>query len=315
MRPTLLAFELPLVGRVSLPAYFTLLALGFACALLLTWRDAPRAGLDRGRVVDVNLWCVLWGLLGARLLHLLADGYLGEYVDACLAPERIAVLDGVACSSVAQCAPDYLCNVAAGHCHPPRDCLLALKLWRGGLSYYGGFIAAAAASWYYTTRYFGARRWRMYDLAGYGIPLGLCWGRLGCFLNGCCYGKITGGRLGTTFPGGGAVWRDHRRVPLLDAAGAAPLPVHPTQLYEAATSLALFAALYFGVRPRKRFDGQVFWIFVAAYAVLRGVLEVFRDDDRGLLGGWVSTSQLLGVPLLALACWMLRRLRRDAERA
>ena len=87
MRPTLLAFELPLVGQVTLPAYFTLLAVGFGCALLLSWREARRVDLEPGRVVDVNLFCVLWGLVGARVLHVVADGFFGEYVAACLAPE------------------------------------------------------------------------------------------------------------------------------------------------------------------------------------------------------------------------------------
>lgn len=312
MRPTLVSFELPLLGQVTLPAYFALLTVGFGCALLLSWRDARRQGLDAGRVVDLNLYCVLWGVIGARVLHVLADGYLGDYVNACFAPERVVVLAGVACASDAPCAPDYLCNVAAGHCHPARDCLLALKFWRGGLSYYGGFIAAAAASVYLSQRYFGALRWRAYDLGGYGIPLGLFWGRIGCYLNGCCYGRITGSAAGTVFPRGGAAWRDHRRVPLLDLAGAAPLPVHPTQLYSAVANLALFGLAYFVVRPRKRFDGQVFWIFVLAYAPVRAVLEVFRDDDRGVIGGWLSTSQLLGIPLAALALYMLRRLRNAA---
>lgn len=314
MRPTLFSFELPLLGRVTLPAYFALLAIGFACALLLTWRDARRQGIDAGRVVDVNLYCVLWGIIGARALHVVADGFLMEYVNACVAPELVSVLDGVSCTSDAQCAPDFRCNVAAGHCHPARDCLLALKFWRGGLSYYGGFLAAAAASLHYTKRFFGPLRWRIYDLAGYGIPLGLFWGRTGCFLNGCCYGKITSLSLGTTFPRGVAVWRDHRRVPLLDAAGAAPLPVYPTQLYSAVANLAIFAASYFVVRPRKRFDGQVFWIFVLAYAAVRALIEAIRDDERGLIGGWLSTSQLIGGPLAAVALWMLRRLRLRGER-
>ncbi|MCA9667547.1 MAG: prolipoprotein diacylglyceryl transferase [Myxococcales bacterium] len=308
MRPVLVRFDAPLLGDVALPSYFTMLALGFAVALVLTWRDARRQGLAPGRVVDLNLHAVLWGLVGARMLHLIADGQIGVYVATCRAPETLRVLPGVTCTRDAQCAgprgeSGYRCNRRAGHCHPPRDCLLALKLWRGGLSYYGGFIAAALA-WLLLIRRWRLPRDRVLDLAGYGLPLGLCFGRIGCFLNGCCYGAMTGSAWGVTFPPGGVVARDHASIPML--GHFAPLPVHPTQLYSAVANLAIFVVCYFVVRPRKRRDGQVLWTFVALYAVSRFAIEFLRADPRGALLG-LSTSQLLSVPLLALALFALFR--------
>ncbi len=315
MKPILWSFDAPLIGRVTLPAYFTMLAVGFGCALLLTWREARKQDLDADRVLDLNLLAVVWGIIGARLLHLVADGQLLEYVNSCIAPETMRVLEQIGCTDHAQCAPHFRCNVTAGHCHPPRDCLLALKFWRGGLSYYGGFLFAAGASLYYTRKHFGDRFWRIYDLAGYGVPLGLFWGRFGCFLNGCCYGRPTATGPSIQFPRRGAVWRDHRRVPLLDVASAAPLPVHPTQLYSSLLNLLIFGTCYFYIRPRKRFDGQVFWWFVILYAVARSAIEALRDDDRGRWLGLLSTSQALSIPLVALAVWMLRRLAARANAA
>jgi phosphatidylglycerol:prolipoprotein diacylglycerol transferase len=83
--------------------------------------------------------------------------------------------------------------------------------------------------------------------------------------------------------------------------------VHPAQLYEAFGCLAIFLYLALWLEPRKRFDGHVFLSFVALYAALRFVVEFFRADMRGSLGG-LSTSQIIGIGMLAAAAWGWRRL-------
>jgi len=316
MNPVLFSFKLPLLGEVAFPAYFTLLTLGFACATLLSWRDAHRLRIDPDRIIDLNLYMIIFGVLGARLLHVLADGHFMEYVNICIKPEVVRAVDGVPahCTVDAQCAPYFLCNAAAGYCHPPRDCLLALKAWRGGLTYYGGFIAAVAFGLYYLRKH-RLPLWRVTDLAGYGIPLGLFWGRMGCFLNGCCFGRTTSSSCGVVFPRGGAAWRHQLDAHLIAGSAAAALPVHPTQLYLALLNLLIFFICYFVVRPRKRFDGQVFWSFVLLKAIARSAVEVLRDDDRGVYLGFISTSQLISIPFLMLALYMMHRLRRAATAA
>ncbi len=311
MNPILFSFELPLLGEVVFPAYFTLLTVGFALAILLSHREAGRQGIDQGKILDFNLYMVLFGVLGARVLHVVADGHLMEYLNTCLAPELVRMAGNMPgqCTTDAQCGPLNLCNTAAGHCHPPRDCLLALKVWRGGLTYYGGFLFAAAFGLFYIKKH-NLPRWKVGDLAGFGLPLGLFWGRMGCFLNGCCFGKVTDGALGMVFPRGGAAWRHQLRAGVIQAGALAPHPVHPTQLYSALTNLGIFFICYFVIRPRKRFDGAVFWWFVILYTVSRSALEFLRDDDRGVLWGVLSTSQLISIPLIGAAIWMLRRLSR-----
>ena len=311
MKPILWAFELPVIGKVTFPSYFTLLAVGFGFAILLTWRESKRLDINPDRIIDLNLYMIIFGVIGARVLHVIADGHFMDYVNMCVAPETIPAEGNVPahCTTDAQCGDYFLCDVAAGHCHPPRDCLLALKVWRGGLSYYGGFIFSVAFGLYYIYRH-RMPMWRVTDLAAYAIPLGLFWGRMGCYLNGCCFGKVTDSRFGVVFPKGGATWRHQRDLGLLPHATAAALAVHPTQLYSSLTNLAIFAVLYWGIRPRRRFDGQVFWWFGILYAVGRSVIEVFRDDDRGVFFGFISTSQIISIPWLALSFYMLRRLRR-----
>src|SRR5205814_10380125 len=108
MRPTLFAFHAPLVGEVSFPAYFTLLTLGFGLALILTVRESKRLGMDHERVLDTNLWMVVWGIIGARVLHLIADGHIHDYVNLCINPKLVPALDALTsrCTTDAQCAPE-----------------------------------------------------------------------------------------------------------------------------------------------------------------------------------------------------------------
>ncbi|MDB4969414.1 MAG: prolipoprotein diacylglyceryl transferase [Myxococcales bacterium] len=282
MRPVLFAFHAPLLGEVSFPAYFTLLTLGFGLAMILTVRESRRLGMDRERVLDTNLWMVVWGIIGARVLHLVADGHFHDYVNLCTNPKLVPAIDALTstCHTAAQCGYDYLCDGLTHKCYPPRDCFAAVKVWRGGLAYYGGFIFAVAFAYYYVRKH-KLGWWRTADLAAPGIMLGLVLGRLGCFLNGCCYGKPTDSFVGLVFP-------QHPGI-----------HVHPTQLYESAACFICFSILYYVVRPRRRAFGDVFAAMLILYGIARSICEIWRDDDRGVFFGFISTSQLISIPLIA----------------
>jgi phosphatidylglycerol---prolipoprotein diacylglyceryl transferase len=313
MRPVLLAFHAPLFGEVSFPAYFMLLTLGFGLAMILTVREGRRLGMDRERVLDTNLWMVVWGIIGARVLHLIADGHFHDYVNLCVNPKLVPAIDARVdqCLNAAQCGYDYLCDTITHKCYPPKDCFAALEVWRGGLAYYGGFIFAVGFAWYYVRKH-NLGWWRTADLASPGIMLGLVCGRLGCFLNGCCYGKPTTSFVGVVFPRGGAAWRQQVDSGLIQAAQEA-LPVHPTQLYESIACFICFALLYYVIRPRRRAFGQVFAWMLILYGIGRSIVEIWRDDDRGVFFGFISTSQLISVPLMVggalLLWWTSRRTR------
>ena len=85
------------------------------------------------------------------------------------------------------------------------------------------------------------------------------------------------------------------------------LPVHPTQLYESLGCLVLFAVTYYLVRPRKQKEGQVLGAMLILYGILRSVCEIFRNDERGVLWGWLSTSQMISAPLLIFGAWLILR--------
>jgi phosphatidylglycerol---prolipoprotein diacylglyceryl transferase len=312
MKPVLLAFDLPLLGRIDFPAYFTLLTIGFGLAMLLTVRESKKLGQDSERILDTNLWMVVWGIIGARVLHLIADGHIQDYINLCTHPQLVPAIDAKVsyCTTAAQCGYDYLCDAATHKCYPPQDCFAAIKVWRGGLAYYGGFIFAVAFAYYYVRKH-QLGWWKTADLASPGIMLGLFFGRLGCFLNGCCYGKVTQSAIGVVFPRGGSTWRAQYEANVIPV-GAEALPVHPTQLYESAACFVIFLILYFVVRPRRRHFGDVFAAMLILYAVGRSLCEIFRDDDRGVLFGFLSTSQIISIPLFvggALLLWWHRRPR------
>jgi phosphatidylglycerol:prolipoprotein diacylglycerol transferase len=312
MKPVLLAFTLPVVGEVVFPAYFTFLTVGLGLAMLLTVRESKKLRMDHERVLDTNLWMIVWGVIGSRILHVFADGHFMDYVHLCTDPKLVPAIDAKVsfCTSAQQCGYDYLCDLATHKCYPPRDCLAAIKVWRGGLAYYGGFLAATAYAWYYVRKH-KLGWWRTCDLASPGIALGLFFGRIGCFLNGCCYGKRTDSWWGVVFPPGGSVWRAQHDAHLIAIRDAA-LPVHATQLYESLACFVVFLILYYWVRPRRRAFGEVFAWLLILYGVARTLVEVWRDDDRGVFfGGYLSTSQLISLPLIAggvaLLVWLRKK--------
>jgi len=174
------------------------------------------------------------------------------------------------------------------------------RLWEGGLVFYGGLIPAALVAFLYMRR----RRlpaWKLADLISPLITLGLFFGRIGCFLAGCCYGKET------SLPWG-VVFKNPESLALLN------VPLHPTQLYDAANGLAIFLFLNW-MQKRKTFDGQIFWLFLFLYSITRFLIEIFRGDPRGFLfGGLLSTSQAVGVLLAIFSLFMLFYMREKYRR-
>ena len=110
---------------------------------------------------------------------------------------------------------------------------------------------------------------------------------------------MTDGAWGLSFPAWSPASEGQFRAGLLDHPSHASLPVHATQLYEAAGCFVLAMLLWRLVYPRRRYDGQVSLAFLAGYAVLRFVLEFWRDDDRGGFIG-LSTSQWIGVAIIGV---------------
>ena len=170
-----------------------------------------------------------------------------------------------------------------------------LRIWEGGLVFYGGVIfAIPVAVWY--ARKQGLLLWQTADIWAPSIAVGHAIGRLGCFCAGCCYGLPTDLPWGVTF----------NNPETLAIRG---VPLHPTQLYESAAELLNFVILL-AVRRRKAFHGQLFWVYVLNYAVIRALIELFRgDSERGFILPGISVSQGISAVMLVTACAFLMKLR------
>jgi phosphatidylglycerol:prolipoprotein diacylglycerol transferase len=304
MYPTIFKYKVETwdIGWIDLPSYFVMVTLGFSFAILLGRREAQRSGLNGEVFLDLGLSMVIFGLIGARILHVLADGFFWDYVNLCIDPTQVPgkEVEG-GCTSDSQCHPWEVCDLASGRCHPKdRDCLAALKFWRGGLTFYGGLILGSLyAIWF--LRRLNLPFWRYADITGWGIPLGLFFGRIGCFLNGCCFGSRTDSFLGVSFPSWSPASRRHYELGLIAKESLDSLSVHPAQLYSAFLNFLIFTFLYFYLRPRKKFSGEIILTFAICYAIGRFIVEFFRDDQRGgLFNQLLSTSQFISILALLI---------------
>lgn len=293
---------------IGFPSYFVLLLTGFLFAGIAAAVTTRREGLNPDVMIDLNLAMLLGGVAGGRILHVLADGYFWDYVHLCTNP---AIVDWKI--SRAQCISETAgyngwWDTAKNVCHPKEaDCFAWARFWAGGLTYYGGFIGASAIAIPLLKRD-RFPFWKAADFAAIAVPLGLAFGRMGCVLAGCCFGAQCDLPWGVSFPAGSPASEAQHDAHILVSKYLVSLPVHPTQVYESAASLAISAICWLYVNPRKRYDGEVFVWFLGLYALARFVIEILRRDARGGAAG-LSTSQLIGVGLVlaAAAIHFLRR--------
>ncbi len=223
------------IGNFTIYWYGVLFASAFIIAVIHWSLLARMDNRPSGIGVDLALWIMVSGILGARLAYVISDF---EHFRA--SPMEI------------------------------------LRIDQGGLIYYGGFIASFLA----VLVFIKVRRESMLSMADFtitGIPIGHAVGRIGCFLNGCCYGTAS------DIPWG--VWI-HSALR------------HPTQLYETALNVLVYFALmilYF----RKRRDGSVLALYMVLYPAGRFVIEFFRGDER-LSGFGLNVAQELSLLLVIL---------------
>jgi phosphatidylglycerol---prolipoprotein diacylglyceryl transferase len=242
-------------------AYGVMLGLGFISSWYLGMYFANREGLPYKGVTWAYVLAIVFALVGARLAHIISN-------------------------------PDTM------RMHGLFHALFANKC--EGLVAYGGYIGGTLAAYAYC-RLRKMDFWSLCDVSSASLVLGLGFTRIGCFLAGCCHGKVTDLPWGVSFPAGSQASRNIDCI----APGAAPgmvasLPVHPTQLYESAVGFLLVPVGIYLIKRRK-FTGQAFLIMMSLYAIARFLLEFIRaDDDRGPVAMF-STSQFIGLVLVPLA--------------
>lgn len=178
-----------------------------------------------------------------------------------------------------------------------------LALWQGGLTLYGGIVAGTFAGLVAARRQ-GLPMWVTADALTPAIAIGTMFGRVGCYLNGCCYGRPTTLPWGVQFPPDSFAG--------LEFGNAA---LHPSQLYFAGAGLLLFGVVRL-LRDRLDTPGHLFWLFILLFALIRIPLDVTRAYEPGsellAIGGVaVMESQLTSVALILFASLMMLRLARE----
>ncbi len=184
--------------------------------------------------------------------------------------------------------------------HGIHSVLDVVQYWKGGIVYYGGILGGTIAFFVY-------RRFRPFPLRPYldaqapAIMVGTFFGRLGCFLNGCCYGDVCDLPWSVSFPVASPPWDYEVSRGLIEKAAAGSLPLHPTQIYSALDSLVILVLLQ-AFYPLRRRDGEVMGLLMVTYPVTRFLIEYLRNDE-GVFYAGMTISQ--NVSLALLACGFL----------
>ena len=159
-----------------------------------------------------------------------------------------------------------------------------IQVWKGGLVYYGGFIAVLVLTFFY----FKNKKinvLKLMDVFAPALALGHLFGRIGCFFSGCCYGKNTDCFLAIS-------------------------QKHPTQLYEALGNLIIFFILHNFLKKSHR-DGYVFVLYMLLYSILRFGVEFFRGDDRGIFVFGLSPAQNISIIIFMIAMTFIFNMYRN----
>ena len=244
------------MGPFQIRYYGLFYALGFIIAYFLISYLAKRKSLPLTKedVADYILYLLLGTVLGARIFYVLFYNL-----------------------------PFYLSNPAE-----------IIAVWRGGLSFHGGFIGAVIAGFYFCRK----KKIHFYDLADITVmplALGLALGRIANFINGELYGRITDLPWAVKFP---------------DAEGFR----HPSQIYESFKNLIIFLALW-AVKDKKLPKGLIFWLFVAMYSALRFIVEFTREPDEqlGFIISFLTMGQILSIIMFAIGLFFIYKVSRKKE--
>jgi phosphatidylglycerol:prolipoprotein diacylglycerol transferase len=172
----------------------------------------------------------------------------------------------------------------------------AFFLWEGGLVFYGGLIGGIGMSALYL-HINKCDKWRTADIVAPYIALGEAITRIGCFLNGCCWGRISGLPWAIRYPKGSlAYWQQSRDKLGIPTGSDWSLPIHPTQLYMTLGLILAFVILLW-YRKRVPFPGANGLLYLSLYGVVRFMQETFRGDSvRSVVG--MSVSQAISLALV-----------------
>ena len=245
------------LGPLTVHWFGICIALAFLAGMWTASRRAPLAGVSAESITDLIVpWLLLGGILGARVMFVTT----------------------------------YWREEFAGK--PFTDVFM---IQRGGLVFYGGLLGASLTVILFA-RIKKLPLWKLADILAPSIALGSVFGRIGCLLNGCCYGRTC-------------------ELPWAIPHPANQSPIHPTQIYDALLNLSLYLGLAWFFRRRK-FDGQVFAVFLVCYAITRSTVEVFRGDYSAVhLHSGLTPAHVLSIGIFVTGLALFVILSKREKRA
>jgi len=262
MHPTLFK-----IGIFEVRAFGALLALSFIIGIILAAKRGKKTGLDPKFIMDLGLVILVSSIIGSRFFYVIfhLEEFKGHWTDI-FNPFQSSGEFGIA-----------------------------------GLSMLGGVILAIACGIIYIILK-KQPLWKIADIVAPSFVLGIGITRLGCFLNGCCFGEPTASFLGIVFPSDCAAGFTFSNVPL-----------YPTQLFSSLKGFLIFFVVLF-LERYKKFDGFTFWLMLLLFATGRFIIDFYRYYEPSmrvnLLGMDWSVNQLLSVFIFIFSGFMLRILSR-----
>lgn len=239
------------IGKITIHGYGLMIAIGILCCIAMAMYRAKKYSLDAEAILDIAIWGVLAGFVGAKLLYVVV-----EFESFTENPMNL--------------------------------------LGSEGFVVYGGIIAGVLAAVVYCRKK-NLAFMEYFDLAAPSISLAQGFGRLGCFLAGCCYGRETESFLGVTFPA--------------DSMAPSGVKLLPTQLFSSAGDFLIMGVLLLYYKKNTR-TGNVGAMYLLLYGTGRFLIEFLRADDRGGFAG-LSTSQIISIVMVVLSAvlfvWNKRR--------
>lgn len=239
--------ELFSIGPVTIYGYGAMIGIGVLCCIWMGMYRAKKYGMKEEAVLDIAIYGLLAGFLGAKLLYVIV-----EWKTFLKDPMSV--------------------------------------LGSEGFVVYGGIIMGVLAAIIYCKKK-GYVFLEYFDLLCASIAIAQGFGRIGCFLAGCCYGRVTESALGVVFPAGS-----------LAPSGVKLLP---TQLFSSAGDFGIMFALLWHFKRRKHV-GDTGYTYMLLYGIGRFFIEFLRNDNRGEVGA-LSTSQFISLFIVAAAVVLLLR--------
>lgn len=241
--------------------YGLMMFVGIVTGTALAIRNAKQIGLTTDTILDATMWLVVPGVIGGRLFYVI------QYRDQVFGGKQ---------------GLDLL--------------KAAINLPDGGLVFFGAIIAGFCGFLMYCRKK-SLSLLMMGDVILPAVIFGLGFGRIGCFLYGCCYGETCSLPWAVQFPADSIPFNALQNLGYLADDATVTVPLHPAQLYSAFNAFFLGTVLmaYFRVRP---FNGSVTALAWLVYPVTRFLLELLRADEATQFGTPFTISQLISIGLL-----------------